>query len=308
MKQAFDINRHVQSRRLEHEVENRTAYTINNAELNIYETHHIAHKVELTFNDPVLASMIRGKKVMHLPDMPSFDFFPGESVIVSAGKTMKIDFPEATETNPTQCLALTICPSKIRQITDLLNEKQPIVDNNYNWQYGNDSFYFTNEAAIHQLIGRLVYVFTENNAAKDVFADLILQELIIRIMQTQARNMLTKEVMNHSGSHLQRLTYVTKFAFDNLHRNITIKELADKACMSEPNFFKVFKTQYGVSPIEYINQLRIKLAINLLQTTQYSISDICFACGFNNLNYFFKVFKKIVGTTPSNFKRNITVF
>jgi len=58
----FDITRHLQSRKLEQVVENRTAYTIDTAELNIYETHQYAEKVELTFNSPVLASMIRGKK------------------------------------------------------------------------------------------------------------------------------------------------------------------------------------------------------------------------------------------------------
>ena len=117
---SFNINRHLQSRRLEQEVENRTAYTIDTAELNIYETHHVAEKVELTFNSPVLASMIRGKKVMHLPDTPSFDFLPGESVIVPSEETMRIDFPEAQTQNPTQCLALAIAPDKVRQVTDLL--------------------------------------------------------------------------------------------------------------------------------------------------------------------------------------------
>ena len=75
------------ARRLEQEVENRTAYTIDTAELNIYETQHVAEKVELTFTNPVLASMIRGKKVMHLPGTPSFDLLPGESVIVPSEET-----------------------------------------------------------------------------------------------------------------------------------------------------------------------------------------------------------------------------
>ena len=72
---AFDISTHLQSRKLELIVENRTTYTLDSAELNIYETHQAAKNVELTFGNPVLASMIRGKKVMHLSNAPSFDFF-----------------------------------------------------------------------------------------------------------------------------------------------------------------------------------------------------------------------------------------
>ena len=303
---SFDITTHLQSRKLELVVENRTAYTLDNAELNIYETHQAAQNVELTFSNPVLASMIRGKKVMHLTNSPSFDFFPGESVIVPANQTMRIDFPEANSNNPTQCLALAISPTKIRTIVETLNEHSPLVDNNEGWQFANDNFYFTNEAAIHQLIGRLIYLFTENNAAKDYFANLVLQELIVRLMQTKARMVLSTNLQQLANTN--RLAYAIKYVQENIHRNLTIKDLADKACMSEPNFFRCFKQQYGITPVEYINQQRIQLAMKLLYNTSYSVSDICFACGYNNLNYFQKVFKKAAGDTPANYRKKIVKF
>lgn len=303
---AFDISTHLQSRKLELIVENRTAYTLDSAELNIYETHQAAENVELTFDNPVLASMIRGKKVMHLSNAPSFDFFPGESVIVPAHQTMKINFPEATDQNPTQCLALAISPAKIRALVETLNERAPLVDNQAGWQFTNDNFYFTNEEAIHQLIGRLIYIFTENNTAKDYFANLVLQELIVRLMQTKARMVLTANLQQLANTN--RLAYAVKYVQENIHRNLTIKELADKACMSEPNFFRCFKQQYGITPVEYINQQRIHLAMKLLNNTVYSISDICFACGYNNLNYFLKVFKKATGDTPASYRKKIVKF
>jgi AraC family transcriptional regulator len=303
---TFDISTHLQSRKLELIVENRTAYTLDSAELNIYETHHVAKNVELTFDNPVLASMIRGKKVMHLSNAPSFDFFPGESVIVPAHQTMKIDFPEATDQNPTQCLALAISPAKIRALVETLNERAPLVDNQEGWQFTNDTFYFTNEQAIHQLIGRLIYIFTENNAAKDYFANLVLQELIVRLMQTKARMVLTTNLQQLANTN--RLAYAIKYVQENIHRNLTIRELADKACMSEPNFFRCFKQQYGITPVEYINQQRIQLSMRLLNNTAYSISDICFACGYNNLNYFLKVFKKATGDTPASYRKKIVKF
>ncbi|NBB19287.1 AraC family transcriptional regulator [Runella sp. CRIBMP] len=303
---SFNLSHHLQSRKLELVVENRTAYTLENAELNIYETHQIAKNVELTFSNPVLASMIRGKKVMHLDNSPSFDFLPGESVIVPADQTMRIDFPEAHFDNPTQCLALAISPSKIKQIVETLNEKAPLVDNQQGWQFTNENFYFTNENSIHLLIHRLIYIFTENNEAKDFFANLVLQELIVRLMQTKARNVLTNHLPQLANTN--RLAFAVKYVQDNIHKNLTVRELADKACMSEPNFFRCFKQQYGITPVEYINQQRIQLSIKLLRNTQYSIADICFACGYNNLNYFLKVFKKAVGTTPANYRRQFIVF
>lgn len=299
---AFDITRHLQSRRLDQEVENRTAYTIDTAELNIYETHHIAEKVELTFHNPVLASMIRGKKVMHLPNTPSFDFLPGESVLVPSGEMMRIDFPEAQTKNPTQCLALAIDSTKIRQITDLLNERTPVTDMPHGWQLGQANFYITNDESINQLIARLIYIFTENNRAKDVFANLVLQELMVRLMQTQARSLL---LMPSAGmANVNRLAHVAQYINGHLHHNLQIKKLANEACMSEPNFYRIFKLTFNMTPVEYINQQRIALASRLLKTSSRCLADISVECGFNNLTYFMKLFRRATGVSPSVYRKH----
>ena len=299
----LDISRHLHSRRLEQEVENRTAYTIDTAELNIYETQHVAEKVELTFNSPVLASMIRGKKVMHLPGTPSFDFLPGESVIVPGNQTMCIDFPEAQKNNPTQCLALAIAPEKVKQVTDMLNDRMPLIDNAQGWQFGQRNFFLTNDKPIHQLIARLIYIFTEDNKAKDVFANFILQELVVRLMQTQARTLLLGP--ETTSVNVNRLAYVAQYINKHLSRNLHIKELADQACMSEPNFYRIFKQSFGITPVDYINQQRIALASTLLRTTNRCLADISTECGFNNLTYFMKLFRRKIGTSPSQYRKQM---
>ena len=77
-------------------IENRTVYSLNNFELNIFETHQQSENIRLRFNNFVLTTMFRGKKVMHLFDKKGFEYLPGESVIVPANEEMVIDFENTT--------------------------------------------------------------------------------------------------------------------------------------------------------------------------------------------------------------------
>jgi len=295
------LHQHYQHRKLEDWVENRTAYTLQHAELSIFETHQQADKVFLQFDDPVIASMISGKKIMHLQDRPSFGFFPGESVVVPAGQPMLIDFPEARPDDPTECLALTIAPERIRENIAYFQEKTAIEKEAVDWSLDVQSLHLTHDQGIQQLIERLVFLFTESHQSKDVFADLLLKELIIRLLQTQARFLLMDNAENLLSDH--RLAFVIRFIRENLRQDFTVESLADKACMSKSHFFKCFKNTFGVSPIEYVNSERIKKAKKLLMDPRKSLADVCFAVGFNNLSYFIRQFKKHEQLTPTQFRR-----
>ena len=295
------LKKHRSERKLTTLVENYTVYNSAYSELNIFETHQIAEKVSLKFDNPVLASMLTGKKVMHLEDMTSFDFLPGESVVIPSGKKMLIDFPEATREDPTQCLALTIDPSKINEVVDSFNELT-IIDSqeNGNWNLNDNSFHLDNHKGIQQLVDRLVYTFTEEHKSKDIFVDGIIKELIIRLLQSKARNSLLESTDNFLSDH--RIAYAIQYIKEHLTENISIDKLVDKSCMSKSHFFKVFKNTLGISPIDYITSERIKFSKKMIKNSNHQISEIAYKTGFNNVSYFNKQFKKYEHITPSEFK------
>ena len=296
-------NKILHNRKLETLVENQTSYALRNAEMHIFETHQEAERVLLEFNKPVLASMLQGKKVMHLNEMNAFDFLPGESLILPAEELMCIDFPEAKMDNPTRCLAMTISEEKIKNIVLLLNETRPKTDKQ-EWTFMDYNFHFTNDIAIHQIIQRLLFLFAENHPSKDMFADLMLQELIVRILQTENRKIYTEKSMSLSNNN--RLAFVVEYIRKNLDRSLTVEELSNKVYMSESNFHRVFKNELGVSPIDFINNERIKLATSLLHNPKKKIKDIYMECGFNSLSYFNRLFKRKKQLSPKAFQKQVT--
>ncbi|WP_306416773.1 AraC family transcriptional regulator N-terminal domain-containing protein [Fulvivirga maritima] len=139
-------------------VENKSAYTFDRGELNFFETHQNAENVNLVFDNFVLTSMLKGKKVMTLPHQPSFDYLPGESVILPPGELMKIDFPEADLDNPTQCLALSISDDLIKKTVDNLCEYFPKAETWGQWQIDYSTFHLTNTQELADTINRIVSI------------------------------------------------------------------------------------------------------------------------------------------------------
>ena len=300
------LRHHKSHRKLTTLVENRTTYNADYAELNIYETHEYAEKVSLTFNFPVIASMLTGKKIMHIDGLPSFDFFPGESVVMPTNKEMIIDFPLAKANDPTQCLALGIDSDKIDEVVEKFNHHVTIESENNNWKLDDNASHLINNVDVNHLVERLVHTFTNTTSSKDVLLDLMIQELIVRLLQTKAKAFLlndTDGIFNDT-----RIGFVIKYNKQNLtNKDITVDLLAEKACMSASHFHKKFKNTLGVSPIDYINSEKIKFSKKLIKETKdLRMSEIAFKSGFNNTSYFNRQFKKMELMTPQQFKNSIS--
>lgn len=302
------LSLHHRQRKLSTLVENRTVYNAAFAELNIFETHIVAHKVPLTFEYPVIASMLTGKKVMHLKGMPAFEFLPGESVVMPAKEEMIIDFPLATKASPTQCLALGIDAAKISDVVYNFNHDVGIEKENNLWELDTSAAHLRNNKQVNILLKRMLYTFTENTStSKDMLLDLMLQELIVRLLQSKAKGVMLND--SHGKYADTRIGSVIQFIKNNLtNKDITVNLLADKACMSVSNFHKKFKNTLGVSPIDYINSEKIKFAKKLIREKKNAqMSEIALKSGFNNTSYFNRQFKKMELMTPLSFRQSFCV-
>ncbi len=292
-----------QQQRIDKMVENRTVYGSEQAELNIYETFEKASLVELQFNHSVVVGMIEGKKVMHFQGQQPLDFLPNETMVLPPRQAMKIDFPEASDQQPTRCLALLISDELI---SETVAEHFEELNKYENWDRSTEpeNHSILRSPHITQNIHRLVQLFLENNQfAKPTFIDFSLKELIIRILQTEAKHFLLDPCAKDDPKH--RFTEVARYIHKNLHREILPEQLCHIAGMSQASFYRYFKEAFGESPNTYISKEKIKFAKKLLAKPHCNITEVCYELGFNSLHYFDRVFKKITGITPTQYKERI---
>jgi AraC family transcriptional regulator, L-arginine-responsive activator len=280
------------------EVEHRTAHNADHAVLNLFETRREAFHFDLLFENPVVVSMIQGRKQMHLRQSQPFDFLPGQTLVMPPDERMAIDFPDATHHEPTQCLALEISPGFVRQTLEWLNEHFPRLDDEQ-WSWSGDNMVLRNQPFVQDSLNRLIRVMVQNSYSRELLAVNTTRELIAGLMQTQARHLLLQHIeVLHTR---KRLAHVVQYIRENLHRPLTVNELARQACLSRAQFFRAFQRELGETPVQFINRERLERARSRMRQG-LSVTQACLESGFQSLTYFSRVFRQVEGISPSAWK------
>lgn len=92
---------------------------------------------------------------------------------------------------------------------------------------------------------------------------------------------------------------------DNCQKEILLKNVAEKFDMSVRTFNRRFKNATGKTPLQYLQEIRIDMAKDLLQTSNLSVSEIAYKVGYQDMGHFSSLFKKLLSTTPSDYRATV---
>lgn len=95
---------------------------------------------------------------------------------------------------------------------------------------------------------------------------------------------------------------IISYMYDNMHTDISISDISSIAHLSNDYFSQLFKKNFLVSPIKFLNEMRIERAKELLEEYDLTIAEVASKVGFNDISYFNKTFKEIIGYSPKNQK------
>jgi AraC-like DNA-binding protein len=93
---------------------------------------------------------------------------------------------------------------------------------------------------------------------------------------------------------------------ENIENSISIKEVLHYVGYSQSHFSTLFKNRTGMSPLSYINHLKVEHASYLLKTTDLKVNQICYKVGIEDPLYFSRLFSKVMGMSPTKYKESLT--
>ena len=137
-----------------------------------------------------------------------------------------------------------------------------------------------------------------NLLSLDYIKELEAYSLFYILLQETLPQMVQSNISNDKSLQIA-IGYIT----DNWNNDFSIGDLAKKCCVSESTLYHLFQKELGQTPISFLNSIKINIAIEYLENSNYSIATISRLVCFNSENHFRKVFVDITGMTPLKFRK-----
>lgn len=129
---------------------------------------------------------------------------------------------------------------------------------------------------------------------------LYFKQLLIMIGRHAQKN--TRNIKNTSFAEIE---LAADYFYEHYRENINIEAYVESICQNNSTFFRKFKLYTGMTPLQYILDIRLSNAKKLLETTNYSINEIALVVGYDNALYFSRLFHKHVGISPKEYRKSL---
>lgn len=161
-----------------------------------------------------------------------------------------------------------------------------------------------NDHSVNECIKSIIDEFKVKATGYELSVKSYIFRLIVLLLRNYTNRLLTPQEYNARVKNLNIINSVLQYMEKNFNEAITVEELSKKAQLSKYYFLRLFKKTTGKSVIDYLNYVRINKAEEILAQSDKNIIETAFLCGFNDANYFSRVFKKYKGVSPSRIRLN----
>lgn len=161
-------------------------------------------------------------------------------------------------------------------------------------------FFLNKDDELHHMTNILFDKLSEEYEGKRFRITGALYNLYGLIMEKNLYSHTDTSVPNKNVPKIKKvLNYIQK----NSHSDITLNDMAEHIGMSRKYFCSFFKKMTTKTPFEYLNSYRVEKATKMILNSDKSITEVAYECGYNDLSYFIKTFKRINGVTPNGMRK-----
>ena len=144
--------------------------------------------------------------------------------------------------------------------------------------------------------------FSNKQAGSDFILDAIVTQTAVTLLR-QARNSCSYIGEAKVSSAKPQILKAIDFLNENFREEYSLHDVAKVASLSPYHFIRLFKAETGKTPYEYLLDVKIEKAKELLTQKKYTVTEVCFLAGFNNISHFSTLFKQKVGISPSGYSK-----
>lgn len=175
--------------------------------------------------------------------------------------------------------------------------------------FGKADFSFCNENArygydLQHLFQWFMLEFRNRQAGYEFILETLCTQIVICLIRS-IRSDLPRAATERNYSEKDNIGRVEEFLRENYGNEFSLKNIARVANLSPYHLIRSFKSQTGKTPYQYLLEIKVEKAKELLRFKELSITEICFRSGFNNPNHFTDVFKRKVGVLSSEYRREL---
>ena len=154
------------------------------------------------------------------------------------------------------------------------------------------------------IVSLLKYIHKLNSSSSEV-SSLATKAALLQLfaLLIEEKQFTLSEKPNRTFEKKRILKDIVKYINENYSHELTLTQIAKEFNMSHKYFCRFFKTNFNKTFIKYLNDVRLEYAIRILERENASITETAISCGFGNMSYFTRTFRKKVGCTPSEYRK-----
>ena len=172
-------------------------------------------------------------------------------------------------------------------------------DSLYGLSIGADD-YITKPFSATYLKARVKNLLTQRQKLQGIYRNNLMTGTLATTSEEETVEEKGPEMSSNDRKFMDKLVDLMEKNMDN--GELVVDDLVQELAVSRSVFFKKLKTLTGLAPIEFIKEMRIKRAVQLIETGEYSMTQIAYMVGINDPRYFSKCFKQKMGMTPTEYR------